>query len=102
MEQPLETEINAQIIAKMAWKLILPGGAQLDPEAKRTGINVQVTSNFSKVTIITRLAPSPDWFIGIDSLDLCYSGTWRESMNVTNIPMGCRDGAIPLGSFLVN
>jgi len=74
VEQPLETEINAQIIAKMAWKLILPGGAQLDPEAKRTGINVQVTSNFSKVTIITRLAPSPDWFIELTVLTCVTAG----------------------------
>ena len=32
------------------------------------------------------LAPSPDWFIGIDSVDLCDNGTWRESMNVTMLP----------------
>jgi len=82
----LKTEINAQITAKKAWKLILLGGAQLGPQAKRTGINVQVTSNFSKVSIITMLAPSPDWFIGIDSLDLCDNGKWRESMNVTMLP----------------
>jgi len=82
----LKAEINAQITAKKAWKLILPGGSQLGPEAKRTGINVQVTSNFSKVSIITMLAPSSDWFIGIDSVDLCDNGTWRESMNDTMLP----------------
>jgi len=81
----LETEINAQITAEKAWRLI-PGGAKLGPEAKRTGIHVQVTSNFSKVSIITMLAPSPDWFIGINSVDLCDNGTWRESMNVTMLP----------------
>ena len=32
------------------------------------------------------LAPSPDWFIGIDSLDMCNSGKWRESMNVNMLP----------------
>jgi len=42
------------------------------------------------------LAPSPDWFIGIDSLDMCNNGTWRESMNVTMLPpwdAGTDDGA---------
>jgi len=82
----LETEINTQITAKKAWKLILPGGARLYPNATRTGLNVQVTSNFSKVSIITMLAPSPDWFIGINSVDLCDNGKWRESMNVTMLP----------------
>jgi len=32
------------------------------------------------------LAPSSDWFIGIDSVDLCDNGTWRESMNDTMLP----------------
>ena len=41
------------------------------------------------------LAPSPDWFVGIDSLDMCNSGKWRESMNVTMLPpwdAGTEDG----------
>ena len=70
----LQSEINTQIAAKKAWKLILPGGPQLGPEVMRTGIDVEVTANFSKVSIITMLAPSPDWFIGIDSVDLCDNG----------------------------
>ena len=82
----LVNEINAQITAKKAWKLILPGGSRLGPEVMRTGIDVEVTANFSKVSIITMLAPSPDWFIGIDSLDLCDNGKWRESMNITMLP----------------
>ena len=91
----LVTEINAQITAKKAWELILPGGSQLGPEAVKTGVRVQVTANFSKVSIITMLAPSPDWFIGIDSRDMCNNGTWRESMNVTMLPpwdAGTEDG----------
>jgi len=82
----LESEINTQIAAKNAWKLILPGGPQLGAEAMKTGIDVEVNTNFSKVSIITMLAPSPDWFIGIDSLDLCDSGKWRKSWNVTMLP----------------
>ncbi len=41
------------------------------------------------------LAPSPDWFIGIDSLDMCNNGTWRESYDVTMSPpwdAGTEDG----------
>ena len=32
------------------------------------------------------LAPSPDRFVGVDSLDLCDNGKWRESWNVTMSP----------------
>lgn len=81
----LENEINAQITAKKAWKLILPGGSP-GPEAVQNGIGVEVTANFSKVSIITMLAPSPDWFIGIDSLDMCNNGTWRQTWDVTMSP----------------
>ena len=47
------------------------------------------------MSIITMLAPSPDWFIGIDSVDLCNNGKWRESLNVTMLPpmdAGTEDG----------
>ena len=81
----LESEINAQITAKKAWKLIFPRGS-LGPEEVQAGIDVEVTANFSKVSIITMLAPSPDWFIGIDSLDLCNNGTWRQNWEVTMLP----------------
>jgi len=79
------SEIDAQIAAKKAWKRIL-GGGSLDPEEVQSGINVEVTASFSKVSIITMLAPSPDWFIGIDSLDLCDNGTWRQSWDVKMLP----------------
>ena len=80
----LENEINSQITAKKAWKLILASGT--GAEGVLTEIQVQVTSDFSKVSLITMLAPSPDWFVGVDSLDLCDNGTWRESWNVTMLP----------------
>ena len=81
----LLNEIDAQITAKKAWKRIFPGGS-LGPEAVQSGIDVEVTANFSKVSIITMLAPSPDWFIGIESVDLCNNGTWRQSWEVTMLP----------------
>lgn len=41
---------------------------------------VSVKGVYSKVSLITMLAPSPDWFIGVDSYDLCGSnGEWKKS-----------------------
>ena len=35
---------------------------------------------YSKVSLITMIAPSPDWFVGVDSYDLCGAdGKWKES-----------------------
>ena len=32
------------------------------------------------------LAPSPDWFVGIDSRDLCDNGKWRDTWDITMLP----------------
>lgn len=29
---------------------------------------------------MTKLVPSPDWFIGLDSLELCSQGSFVESV----------------------
>ncbi|KAJ7379771.1 hypothetical protein OS493_012517 [Desmophyllum pertusum] len=91
----LENEISVKInVEGLAWKLIDPSG-NIGPEEVKRDIQVQVTANFSMVSLITMLAPSPDWFIGIDSLDLCDNGRWRESWNVTASPpwdSGTEDG----------
>uniref|UniRef100_A0A4D5R9P3 Spondin-2 n=1 Tax=Scolopendra viridis TaxID=118503 RepID=A0A4D5R9P3_SCOVI len=43
--------------------------------------------NHSKVSLITRLIPSPDWFIGIDSFDLCVLGKWLDVVTLELDPM---------------
>lgn len=31
---------------------------------------------------MSRMIPSPDWFIGIDSFDLCVNGNWLDSVTI--------------------
>jgi len=31
---------------------------------------------------MSRMIPSPDWFIGIDSFDLCVNGNWLDSITI--------------------
>lgn len=35
---------------------------------------------------MVRIVPSPDWFVGVDSLDLCDRGSWREQVAVDLYP----------------
>ena len=81
----LKGEIESQISGGKALQLILPGSG-LGAVDELTSIQVKVTSNFSRVSLISMLAPSPDWFVGIDSHDLCDNGQWRETWNVTMLP----------------
>ena len=45
-------------------------------------ITVLFTIIFPQVSVITKLVPSPDWFIGLDSLDLCSQGAFRQNISV--------------------
>ncbi|KAJ1061389.1 hypothetical protein K5549_018626, partial [Capra hircus] len=38
------------------------------------------------VSFVVRIVPSPDWFVGVDSLDLCDRGSWREQVAVDLYP----------------
>lgn len=32
--------------------------------------------------MVARIVPSPDWFVGVDSLDLCADGHWIDTITV--------------------
>ena len=35
-----------------------------------------------QVSVMTKLVPSPDWFVGLDSLDLCSQGAFIENVTI--------------------
>ena len=35
-----------------------------------------------QVSLISKMVPSPDWFIGIDSFDLCVNGKWLDGITI--------------------
>ena len=37
---------------------------------------------FLQVSLASRMVPSPDWIIGIDSLNLCVEGRWVDLLSV--------------------
>ncbi|WP_375750962.1 spondin domain-containing protein [Vibrio sp. HN007] len=47
-----------------------------------TSVSFTLDKSFSLVSVITMIAPSPDWFIGVDSLDLFESGSWKDEVVV--------------------
>ncbi|VVC40686.1 Thrombospondin type-1 (TSP1) repeat,Spondin, N-terminal [Cinara cedri] len=62
--------------------------------AARTQAQFFVDGNHSRVSLVSRMIPSPDWFIGIDSFDLCVNGNWLDSITIEADPMdaGCDNG----------
>ncbi|CAN8024077.1 unnamed protein product, partial [Ixodes persulcatus] len=46
-----------------------------------------VDPHHRRVSTMSRLVPSPDWFVGVDSLDLCLKGRWRDRVTVDADPL---------------
>lgn len=46
-----------------------------------------VDTNHTKISLMTKIVPSPDWFIGLDSLDLCSQGSFVDSVITEASPL---------------
>ncbi len=52
-----------------------------------TTIEFQAARDFPLVTVVTMIAPSPDWFVGVSGLSLLdEEGEWRSSLHVDLFP----------------
>ena len=40
-----------------------------------------------KVSCLTAIVPSPDWFIGLSNIDLCHEGHWQDTVRIEVSPM---------------
>ena len=83
-QTPLDSEVEAAIEAGQAEFLLRddevpgsPGSAELE---------FAVSEEFSLVTLVTMIAPSPDWFLGVSGQELRPGGQWVESLTVTLWP----------------
>ncbi len=48
----------------------------------RRSVNFDVEKDESLLTLVTMVAPSPDWFVGVNSLDLYAGGAWADGLVV--------------------
>ncbi|XP_016050099.1 spondin-2 [Erinaceus europaeus] len=46
----------------------------------RSATELEVHPRHSLVSFVVRIVPSPDWFVGVDSLALCEGSRWREQV----------------------
>jgi hypothetical protein len=79
-KNPLNTEVGNAIIDKTAFKLISGGGIQTSPGS--VSLEFKVSENYPLVTLVTMIAPSPDWFVGVDSLNLFENGSFVDEKTV--------------------
>ncbi|KAK7084319.1 Spondin-2, partial [Halocaridina rubra] len=39
------------------------------------------------ISLISKIVPSPDWFVGVDSFELCEDGNWVDNVKIQVDPM---------------
>jgi hypothetical protein len=79
-KQPLDSEIQAAIDDGTAFKLL--SGEGINPSPGSVSLVFKVRERHPLVTLVSMIAPSPDWFIGIDSLNLFENGTFVDEKTV--------------------
>lgn len=77
---PLDAEMQAAITAGTAERLLR--GPNLSDSPGMATIEFDVSQAFPLVTLVTMVAPSPDWFTGTTALALFENGAWREEVRV--------------------
>jgi len=66
---------------------VLLGSGNIGPTGSSTIDDVTLTTDHSRVTLLTMIAPSPDWFVGVSGLSLLdEQGEWMGSLTVNLYP----------------
>lgn len=70
-------------------------GPGLNTSPDDAAVTFDITTEHPLISIVTMVAPSPDWFAGVNSLNLFQSGNWVDSISVTAFAYdaGSDDGA---------
>jgi hypothetical protein len=83
-KSPLDEEIEALIDDDEACELVSGGG--INPSPGRVSVTFEVTGDCPIVSVVSMIAPSPDWFVGVSALELWEDGEWAERKVVELLP----------------
>jgi hypothetical protein len=76
----LQEEVERAITAGTA-RLVLSGG-NLAVSPAMTSMEFEMTQDAPLVTLVTMVAPSPDWFVGVTGLALFEGSAWEDDVRV--------------------
>jgi len=88
----LATEVKAAITAGSARSLVQFGGGGAPGSSSAM---IELSGEFPLLSFGSMLAPTPDWFVGVSSLNLCESGAWvpTKTLDAVVYDAGTKDGA---------
>ena len=73
----LSNEVSAAIASGTAHEVVLGSAANSPGTASAT---FRVTDEHPLITLVTMIAPSPDWFVGITSQELLVNDVWVDDL----------------------
>ena len=74
----LQEEVEAQIANGHAEYVLSGGGIGTSPGTRV--FTFTISQDYQLATIVSMIAPSPDWFVGVDSLDLFHDNQWTPEL----------------------
>jgi hypothetical protein len=75
---PLDSIMGGAIGRGQAQTLLRGNG--LNPSPAETSFEFTISRDFPFVTLVSMIAPSPDWFVGISARNFLESGNWPDSI----------------------
>lgn len=76
----LSHEVETLIDQELALAVVQGPGIGDSPGS--AAVEFDLNADFPMISITSMIAPSPDWFVAVDSLDLRDGDGWREQMSV--------------------
>ena len=76
----LENEVQAAINVTTALAIISGDGISTSPGS--VTISITASQSFPLLTLVSMLAPSPDWFVGVTGYDLMNGEDWISSATI--------------------
>lgn len=80
-KNPLEAEIQ-NIISNGAGNILISGGG-INSSPGEVSLEFDIVSSHSMVSVVSMLAPSPDWFIAVSNINLIENNEWVTSKTIT-------------------
>lgn len=79
-KSPLDSEVAAAVAAGTARHALSGGAIAVSPGSVTLDFEIPLTH--PRVTLVSMIAPSPDWFVGVAGLPLLVSDRWVDSLVV--------------------
>jgi len=89
------TDVQNAITANNAQQFFNAGDLFLNEPTDKIIFNgLEVNENFPLLTMLSMIAPSPDWMIAVNGLELREAGSWKTSITMDLFPYdaGTEDG----------